>query len=226
MCPAPAQAAQGPDWHEFQGLSPIRPYYAGLPRTETDNLISDFNHRVLTQQPLRVAGAYARDVLKLFMLVRTTGAGDTALSRWQFQTHYPYFPPHASVAVVDGATARYGGGQPALWRPGASFLRAYQLHGGYTPGPLFALAALAGLAGAVVALVRRRATPAVREPAMACLLMFAAAAAVLLASDVFEFSWRYQLPALVTLIPAGALGLTVITRIARPAGPEPPDGAY
>ena len=33
---------------------------------------------------------------------------------------------------------------------------------------------------------------------------------VLLASDLFEFSWRYQLPALVTLPPAGALGITVI----------------
>jgi hypothetical protein len=29
-------------------------------------------------------------------------------------------------------------------------------------------------------------------------------------SDIFEFSWRYQLPALVTLIPAGALGLAVL----------------
>ena len=29
-------------------------------------------------------------------------------------------------------------------------------------------------------------------------------------SDLFEFSWRYQLPALVTLPPAGALGITII----------------
>jgi hypothetical protein len=213
MCPSPAQAAYGPDWLEFQPGSPIRSYYTDLPRTQTDDLISDFSHRVLTQQPLRVAGAYATDVLKLFMPVRRTGAGDTPLWRWQFQTHYQYFSPHASPQVVGGAVARYGGGSPAVWRPGASFLRAYQLHGGYTPGPLFALAALAGLAGAVAALVRRRAGPAVRQPALACFLMFTAAVAVLLVSDVFEFSWRYQLPALVTLIPAGALGITAI----RPA---------
>jgi hypothetical protein len=37
---------------------------------------------------------------------------------------------------------------------------------------------------------------------------------VLLVSDVFEFSWRYLLPALVTLIPAGALG--VATLASRP----------
>jgi hypothetical protein len=94
------------------------------------------------------------------------------------------------------------------------FLRAYQLHGGYTPGPLFALAALAGLVGALAALVRRRAGQAIRQPALACLLLFASAAAVLLVSDFFEFSWRYQLPALVTLIPAGALGSTVAGRLA------------
>jgi hypothetical protein len=29
---------------------------------------------------------------------------------------------------------------------------------------------------------------------------------------VFEFSWRYVLPALVTLVPAGALGICVIVR--------------
>jgi hypothetical protein len=217
MCPSAAQQALGPDSLEYQPGSPIRPYYADLPRAETDNLLSDFNHRVLAQQPMRVFGAYAKDVLKLFMVPRGSGAGDTPVSRWQFQTAYPYFNPHASAQVVAGATARYGGGPAAVWRPGATFLRAYQLRGGYTPGPLFALAALAGLVGAVAALVRRRAGQAIRQPALACLLLFASAVAVLLVSDLFEFSWRYQLPALVTLVPAGALGITVAVRLAGSA---------
>ena len=38
----------------------------------------------------------------------------------------------------------------------------------------------------------------------------------MLVSDLFEFSWRYQLPALVTLVPAGALGIAVIIRLIRP----------
>jgi hypothetical protein len=59
-------------------------------------------------------------------------------------------------------------------------------------------------------MLRRRASPAQRATAAACLLTFLSAIAVLLASDAFEFSWRYQLPALVTLPPAGALGITVI----------------
>ena len=216
MCPTRAQQAKGPDSLEFDQYAPIRPYYNGLPRDTVDNLIVDFNNRVLTQQPLRVIRAYARDVVRLFALTRDGSAGVTAISRWQFQTAYPYFPPHASRQVVDAATDRFGGGRPAVWAPAARFLRGYQLHGGYTPGPLLALCTLAGLAGSVSLLVRRRGARLAREPARACLLFFATAVSVLLVSDLFEFSWRYQLPALVTLVPAGALGVTVLLRAAGP----------
>jgi len=224
MCPTPAQQAQGPDWLEYADGSPIRPYYAGLPRAEVDSLISDFNHRVLTQQPPRLLGAYARDTVKLFALTRDGRQGDTPIARWQFQTQFPYYPPHASEAAVRTAIGQYGGGPPSVWRPVASFLRAYQLHGGYTPGPLYAVLALAGLAGSL-ALPRRRADPGTRQLALACLLLFTAGTAVLLVSDAFEYSWRYQLPALVTLVPAGALGISVITRSATRPGAEPRSAA-
>jgi hypothetical protein len=210
MCPTPHQQALGPDFLEFDNGSPVRPYYNGLARDHADRLITDFNHRVLTQQPLRVLRAYLRDVVRPFALTRDGSPGVTAISRWQFQTAYPYFAPHASRTVIDASVDRFGGGRPAVWAPVAGFLRGYQLHGGYTPGPLFALCVLAGLAGSASLLVRWRAGPAAREPARACLLLFASAAALLLVSDVFEFSWRYLLPALVTLIPAGALGLAVV----------------
>ncbi|HEV2242632.1 MAG TPA: hypothetical protein VGR98_16430, partial [Streptosporangiaceae bacterium] len=217
MCPTPAQQANGPDWLEYADGSPIRPYYAGLPRAEVDSLISDFNHRVLTQQPLRLLGAYARDAVKLFALTRDGRQGDTPIARWQFQAQFPYYPPHASEAVVRTAISQYGGGQPSVWRPVASFLRSYQLHGGYTPGPLLALCTLGGLAGSAAAL-RRRGDPATRQLALACLGLFSAAAFVLLVSDAFEYSGRYQLPALVTLAPAGALGISVIIRSVRARG--------
>jgi hypothetical protein len=210
MCPTAAQQAHGPDWLEYAGGSPIRPYYSGLPRAEVDSLISDFNHRVLTQQPLRVLGAYTRDVVAMFALTRDGRPSDTIIARWQFQTRYPYYPPHASEAAVRAAIGQYGGGSPAVWRPVAAFLRSYQLDGGYTPGPLLAFCTLAGLIGSVC-LLRRRPDPGTRQAALACLLFFTAAAAVTLVSDAFEFSWRYQLPALVTLVPAGAVGLAVIT---------------
>jgi hypothetical protein len=211
MCPAPAQQARGPDWLEYGPGSPIRPYYSRLPRTETDRLVSDFTHRVLTQQPLRVLDAYSRDLLKLFAVTRTTSPGDTPISRWQFQPTFPYYPPHASAQVVGTAIGRYGGGPPAVWRPVAAFLRSYQLDGGYTPGPLLLVFTLAGLAGSVAAL-RVRADPGTRQLALACLLFFTSAVSLILASDLFEFSWRYQLITLVTLAPAGALGIAVILR--------------
>jgi hypothetical protein len=105
------------------------------------------------------------------------------------------------------------GGQARVDRPVAAFLRAYQLGGGYTPGPLLALCALAGLAGSLLALIRR-AVPGGddrgRQPALACLLLTGTAAVVLLAPDVYEFSWRYQLPAVITLVPAGAAGIAAL----------------
>jgi hypothetical protein len=220
MCPNSAQQAMGPDWLEYGPGSPIRPYYSRLPRAETDSLISDFNRRVLTQQPLRVLAAYSRDALKLFALTRTTSPGDTPISRWQFQPAFPYYPPHATMQIVNAAVDRFGGGSPAVWRPVAGFLRSYQLGGGYTPGPLMAVFGLAGLAGSV-SVLRRRANPGTRQLALACLLFFTSAVSMILASDLFEFSWRYQLYALVTLAPAGALGIGVIigsVRVRRSSG--------
>jgi hypothetical protein len=219
MCPNPAQQAKGPDWLEYGPGSPIRPYYANLPRARTDSLITDFNRRVLAQQPLRVLGGYSRDVVKLYALTRQTSPGDTPISRWQFQLAYPYYQ-HARPADAAAWVRRFGGGLPAVWHPGAVFLRSYQLGGGYTPGPLLALCTLAGLAGPAVALLRR-AGPAARQLGLGSLLCFASAAFLLLASDLFEFSWRYQLPALVTLVPAGALGIGAVAAAVRDARRRP-----
>jgi hypothetical protein len=209
LCPTRAQQAQGPDWLEYNAGSPVRAYYDNPDRARTDGQLSSFNHAVLTQQPLRVLRAYGRDVLKLYAVTRTTDPGDTPVWRWWFRTYYRYFPPHASQAQVDQAIQRWGGGKPAVWTPVASFLRAYQLDGGYTPGPLLALFTVTGLAGSLT-LLRRRLDPARRQRALACLLFFASAAGLLLVSDMFEFSWRYQIPAVVTLVPAGVLGLSVL----------------
>ena len=220
MCPTPAQQAMGPDWLEYGTGSPIRPYYAHLPRATTDRLISDFTHRVLTEQPTRVAGAYAQDVLKLFALTRDTRPGDAPIPRWQFQTSFPYYPPHASTQVVHTAIGQFGGGAPAVWVPVADFLRGYQLGGGYTPGPLLLLFTVTGLAGSLALLWRRtRGDLQTRQLALGCLLFFGSAVTLLLASDLFEFSWRYQLLALVTLVPAGALGIGVIIASWRRPGP-------
>jgi hypothetical protein len=115
------------------------------------------------------------------------------------------------------ASIRPGGGQPSVIRPLAQALRDYQLHGGYTPGPLLAVAALAGLAGSCMFGFLRREHAAT---AAACLLITATATILLLASDAYEFSWRYQLPALVLLPPAAILGAAAITAALRSAAPK------
>jgi hypothetical protein len=233
MCPDPAQQAQGPDWLEYNQASPVRPFYAHLPRGQADQMLSSFNHSVLTQQPLRLLRAYGQDVLKLYAVTRHTDPGDTPISRWQFQADYPYFTSQTTRAVVLRSVREFGGGTPAVWRPVASFLRGYQLDGGYTPGPLLLLFTLAGLAGPVTLLrrrVRRGQDPALRDLALAGLAFFASAVFVLAVSDLFEFSWRYQLPALVTLAPGGAIGLDLIIRSvggrrSGPAAAEPAESA-
>jgi hypothetical protein len=59
-------------------------------------------------------------------------------------------------------------------------------------------------------------TAAGSELAAACLLVTLSATVLLLSSDAYEFSWRYQLPAVVMLPVAGALGLTALAdRIKR-----------
>jgi hypothetical protein len=211
MCPTAAQkAALGEDGLLHSPVSPVRRYYAELPPAEASHTVSAFTRAVLTQQPLRVASAIASDAAKLFAVRRVGSPGDTPIARWQFQVSYPFYSPHATPREVNAAIAQFGGGAPAVTAPLARFLRGYQLGGGYTPGPLYAVAVLAALIGSLSLVVRRRAGPRDRELALGCLLFFLSGLAVLLVSDVLEFSWRYQLPALITLPPAGALGLMVI----------------
>ena len=208
LCPARQYALKlGNDALVHSPQSPLRSFRS--PGYQTSAIAGDFTHRVFWQDPPAVFAAIGRDALKLFAVTRVTEAGDTPISRWQFQTSYPTYQ-HVSLRTVRAAGQRYGGGGPAVVKPLAAFLRAYQLHGGYAPGPLLALAVLAGLAGSLGVLRRRHARSAERDLSAACLLFFATAVILLLASDAFEFSWRYQLPALITLPPAGALGIAAV----------------
>jgi hypothetical protein len=180
-----------------------------------------FGYSVLRQQPMRVVGDIAKDSVKIFALTRNTQEGDTDISRWQFQVSYPYYPPGLTRHGENSASrvfAQAGGGYARINLKAATALRDYQLHGGYTPGPVFLLGLLAGIAG--VFTFRRRRDPGL---ALACLLITGSAVAVLLGADLYEFSWRYQLPALITLPIAGAFGVTAVARHIqarrRPAAP-------
>jgi hypothetical protein len=223
LCPTPAEQAHGQDWLEHSGQSPLlaTPVTPGT----RGRLIAQLSSAVTQQQPLRVLAAIARDSVRLFALSRADESA-TPISRWQFQTAYPTYPPWISLSrsdqIVVGLQFQLGaqfqhrvlrpayGGKAEVDRPVAAALRSYQLDGGYTPGPLFAFCALAGLCGAVAALASRRRGSVEGSTTVAVLLFAGAGAAVLLASDIYEFSWRYQLPALITLPPAGALAVAAL----------------
>jgi hypothetical protein len=225
----------GNDGLDHLPASPLVTYRA--PRgMNKPSITSDFVYTVLYQQPLNVLNGVARDAVKLFALTRNTRPGDPPISRWQFQGRYPTYGLRLDashyrrfiavnregfiVVGLNNMGSTHGpytyrtlspalGSKETVDKPLAGFLRLYQLGGGFTPGPLYAVAALAGLLGSL-ALFRRSMAGRQRELAYACLLTFTTAAAVLLISDFFEFSWRYQLPAVVSLVPAGVLGIAVI----------------
>jgi hypothetical protein len=205
LCPSPAQtlALGGIDGLLHNPRSPGHtvPVPPGLTR---DEFLDQFALATFRQQPLRVAASVARDSVRLFAPVRKDDAQVTPIARWQFQDFYPTYPRRYSMAYFTRLAHAHGsGGGLVAVEPLASWLRAYQLGGGYTPGPLFAAFLVAGVAGAL----RRR-----RELATPCLLVTLAAVVLLVSSDAFEFSWRYQLPAVVLLPLAGALGVTVLVR--------------
>lgn len=234
LCPTKAQQAMGPDWLDHNGLSPLHTYFlnetlpAGVKGGTNGPLVSKFNRAVEFQQPLRLIGGIMRDSVKLFAPTRHTSPGDTPIWRWQFQGNFPTYDPYIFIKnnriwilvppLSSGKTMLLKpafGGPPQVDAPVASFLRNYQLKGGYTPGPLLALFVVTGLIGSLLIFARRRLGPSGRGVAQACVLFFVTALALLAISDLFEFTWRYQLPALVTLPAAGALGIGLMITAAR-----------
>jgi hypothetical protein len=231
LCIPHAKAVRwGPDNLDHAPYSPLKRITLPLGMAE-HAVATDFSKRVLEQQPLRVAGSILSDAMKLFEVHRVQSPGDTPIWRWQFQTHFPTYVPYVTVQhglvqfayldqfgqpVVLGNGLNFGGGPPKVIKPVAHFLRVYQRGGGYTPGPLFLFTFITGVIGSAVLLLRRRYLgDRDWQAARACFYILASAVVLLLLGDAFEFSWRYQLPAVVTLPPAGALGLTVIIGLLR-----------
>ncbi|HTJ66049.1 MAG TPA: glycosyltransferase family 2 protein [Actinospica sp.] len=191
LCPTTSVAARkylGPDYWAHALQSPDV--------TASTAQLNAFDHWVLLHQPLAVAEAVGGDFLQLFLKEHTTVIGGTAVSRWQFQTTFPDWTGTPNeYANLLRAAGDSGNGHLDVGI--AEGLRAYQLHGGFTPGWFLGAALVAALIG----LVRRS-----RERALV-LLWTGTGLALLLGADFFEFSWRYQLPALVFLPMGGALAL-------------------
>jgi hypothetical protein len=147
LCPSPALTLKlgGVDGLLHNPRSPAQtaPVPAGTTR---EQLLTSFWLAVLRQQPLRVAAAIGGDSVRLFALTRDGSPEVTSISRWQFQTFYPTYPRQFTMTVFTQLARENGSGDELVAvKPIAALLRDYQLHGGYTPGPLYALALAAGL---------------------------------------------------------------------------------
>jgi hypothetical protein len=206
LCPTPAMIAEvgGIDGLIHDYRAPGATYTPPKGMT-TGQVESNFAKRVIRQQPVRFGMSVTRDAVRLFALTRDgVPVAETPISRWQFQ---PKFPTYGHGIVLT-TIKKYEGHVPVGSRPLQHSLRTYQLHGGFTPGPLYLVALLCGVVGTGLALSRRSAVD--HTLALMCLLMTVTALTVLGLSDVFEYSWRYQLPAAVTIVPAGAVGAALI----------------
>ena len=198
LCPGIAGTKAGIDALATAADSPLYTYRPprGVGRGAA---IISFDTAVLAQQPLRVAAGIGGDAVKVFALTRAGSPGDPPLDRWQFQTAYPVY--RDADRAVFGPDARWPGTEPGL----ATALRWYQLRGGFTPGPLVLMFGIAAAAGAL----SRRAPRSLRAGAA---VTAGLALAVVGGADLYEFSWRYQLPVLITLPPAGILGALAACR--------------
>jgi hypothetical protein len=192
-------------------------YHVRPPAGKTvQQVLGDFNKRIILHQPVDYALLVGGDVLRGFQPFRTVGPKDVKPTPWLLRQQLPFNGTKHRPGELYRSFAGYG---PVLDRPLAGKLASYQ-HVGHTPGPVLAACAVAALlATAGVGRARRSGLRvAAWTFAALCLVVLGAAA---LGS---VFSWRYQLPQLVLLPPAGALGLTALLRRDLPTsapGEEP-----
>jgi Dolichyl-phosphate-mannose-protein mannosyltransferase len=184
------------------------------PGTTVQEVLADFNRRIILHQPVDYALLVGRDVLRGFQPFRTVGPKDVKVTPWLLRQELPFNGAKHRPGELYRSFAGYG---PVLDRPLAGMLAGYQ-HVGHTPGPVLAACAVAGLLAAA-GLGRAR-----RSGLRVAAWTFAALCLVVLvaASMGSGFSWRYQLPQLVLLPPAGALGLTALLRRDPPTAAELP----
>jgi hypothetical protein len=193
-------------------------------RYQRNVLGEQFAIHVIEHQPLDYLSAVLADTWHYFTPGRWMTSDQIDMQRWRFPP--PHIHPKVDNYHVYFATQGFNRQQiraspdPALMGP----LRTYQSIF-YTPGPLF-LACLLGALAVALGLVRGRSRR--RQARWACLVFAVTGLGVLLSpSLIWGFSYRYEIPLLVLLPPAGALAADVaLDALARRRlGDGGPDGA-
>ncbi|HEY1571902.1 MAG TPA: hypothetical protein VGG05_11190 [Pseudonocardiaceae bacterium] len=206
-------------YSHLDGFQPGWPGYVPPGETVYD-LDKKFAKQVILHQPVTVALAVLEDFGKGFLPYHFSLPGDPPTWLWQFSRTTPLFtvdPTSNPAGAFDQTNAyaiKYGHRPLHTIAPLAAFLHYYQ-YGGYTPGPLLFGMLVLGLIGGLGRRGRRSGLAGVT------MLTTGVAFTVLFTAALFEFSWRYQLPGLVLLPLAGALGITALIK-GRAAVSAPP----
>jgi hypothetical protein len=177
------------------------------------DVVSDFDKRVVREQPLMYARVVATDLVRGFAPLRTYDVPGYPASYWLFQDHYW---SDDTLPGLQGkvATGRFGAIKD---EPAAASAMAVYRHWIFTPGPLMAAFLLVALV-AVTGLGRARLSG---DRVAVGLLSLVCMVPLITTAGLSGFSWRYQLPQIALLPTAAALGITAMAVGRRPGGPAP-----
>ncbi len=218
--PRPRQYRPPPDTYLWAEDAPLR-RRDGVPGPERDRSAARFAVRIIRHQPLDYLRTVLGNFFHYFAPGERVGPQDNAVETLRFRTSYtpgpwhPVYPPqdpyNTNWTWPEGVRyqvilGRYGfdlGEHEAkLNAPLARGLRAYGRFG-TTPGPFLALSVVV----AVVSGVGRVKETHWRQRAAAVFFVAMGLMSLLMPAAVGSFDYRYRLPALILLPPAGALGV-------------------
>ncbi|MQA78165.1 MAG: glycosyltransferase [Streptosporangiales bacterium] len=196
----PEDRRHGPDWYHWNKQRPVT-RLEPPPGVSNNAAVAEWTRRIIRHQPLDLVQAVAFDFLRGFWWSKETLPGEPSVDRWRF-------PPgeYQHSYDVTKHIERWGGGERRVQPDLAAFLVDYQKVG-FTRGTIVGACLLAAVAGAL-GLGRAR-----RSGARALIALIAGIPCItLVVAAAVEFSWRYQLPAILLFPVAGALAITAMFR--------------
>jgi hypothetical protein len=200
------------DWYMWGGQQAAQYHVTPPPGMTQVQVVKDFDKRVVRAQPGTLTASTLSNLAGGFAPSRTHDVPGFPASYWLFDDHYWSLDRFISTGVVQPQALRGTGSDPGAAQVMTTYRRWI-----WTPGPLLGVALLMA-AVAVLGVGRARRSGdrvAVGLLAGTCLLT------LLTAAGVSGFSWRYQLPQLALLPPAGALALAALVRGRAPGRPDP-----
>jgi len=208
LCPDdPVGRRQDPTfygWHDPTTTHALRP----PPGVSDEAAMRDFAMRAIRSQPLDYAQIVARDFAMAFGPSRVDRYEYGTAYKWSFHHYVDYEP---TPDWTRPAYATHGGEMPISRHPLADWFDTYGQRV-YLPGPVLLALVLLAVAG----FVRRtpHGTPSSRP---LIFLSLAIGLGLILLPDVTaEFTWRYQLPAILLVPVAAALGWTRLRGARQP----------